>query len=452
VSLAVRPRVWPVGAGPVKVLVIDIERPPLEVSALHPDGGRYAAAWLLLRRDGRPINLLKVPFAGELDALSHEQLAAHIESASADAPTGVRSAPPQGPPRQPMISVVVPSRLERRETLSRCIESLEALDYPSYELLLVDNRVRDANGSLAWLERFPSVRVVRERRPGVSAARNRGLDAAAGEIVAYIDDDVSVDPGWLGAIAARFAARPEEACVTGLILPAELETPAELRLERYYDGDGVAPRIFQPVSHRLARHARGRGIMHGAPVGQFDDDDRLLRTFSIYAAGRFGTGANMAFRSAVLRDIGGLDVRLGTGMPATGGDLHVFIRLVWQGHSLGFEPAALVHHNHHRDERTLQKQIEANGVGATALICALIEEDPRHILAMLATLPQAARSPYVQTLGTRFWTRTSPARGTPAGPDTEDQSAMSRLTRAELRGMARGPAAYWRSRRLVRKW
>ena len=49
--------------------------------------------------------------------------------------------------------------------------------------------MRDANGSLAWLERFPSVRVVRERRPGVSAARNRGLDAAAGEIVAYIDDD-----------------------------------------------------------------------------------------------------------------------------------------------------------------------------------------------------------------------------------------------------------------------
>lgn len=451
-SLAARARSWPVGAGPVKVLVIDVERPPLEVSALHPDGGRYAAAWLLLRRDGRPINLLKVPFAGEDHALSHEQLAAHIESASADAPMGARSAAPQSPPRQPMISVVVPSKLKRRETLSRCIESLEGLDYPSYELLLVDNRARDEDGSLEWLERFPSLRVVRERRPGVSAARNRGLDAAAGEIVAYIDDDVTVDPGWLRAIAARFAARPEEACVTGLILPAELETPAELRLERYYDGDGVAPRIFQPVSHRLEQQARGRGIIRRTSVGAFDDEDRLLRTFSIYAAGRFGTGANMAFRSTVLREIGGLDVRLGTGMPATGGDLHVFIRLLWKGHSLGFEPAALVHHTHYRDELSLQKQIEANGVGATALICALIEEDPRHILAMLATLPQAALSPYVKTLGTRFWRVTSPARDTHAGPDAEDQIAMSRLTRTELRGMARGPAAYWRSRRLVSKW
>jgi GT2 family glycosyltransferase len=434
------------------VLVIDVERPPPEVSALHPDGGRYAAAWLLLRRDGQPMNLLKVPFGSDRDALSHEQLAAHIELASADAPTGARSAVSQGPPRQPMISVVVPSKLERRETLSRCIESLEALDYPSYELLLVDNRARDEDGSLAWLERFPSVRVLRERRPGVSVARNRGLEAAAGEIVAYIDDDVSVDPGWLRAIAARFAARPEEACVTGLILPAELETPAELRLERYYDGDGVAPRIFQPVSHRLEHQARGRGIIRRTSVGAFDAEDRLLRTFSIYAAGRFGTGANMAFRTTVLRDIGGLDVRLGTGMPATGGDLHVFIRLLWNGHSLGFEPAALVNHTHFRDELSLQKQIEANGVGSTALICALIEEDPRHILAMLATLPQAARSPYVKTLRTRFLRGTSPAPDTPAGPDAEDQSAMSRLTRTELRGMARGPAAYWRSRRLVRKW
>ena len=160
----------------------------------------------------------------------------------------------------------------------------------------------------------------------------------------------------------------------------------------------------------------------------------------------------MAFRSAVLRDIGGLDVRLGTGMPATGGDLHVFIRLVWKGHSIGFEPAALVHHTHHRDELSLRKQIEANGVGSTALTCALIEEDPRHILAMLATLPQAARSPYVKTLRTRFRGGTSSARDTPYGPDAEDQSAMSRLTRTELRGMARGPAAYWRSRRLVSKW
>ncbi len=449
------PHSWPVGAGPIKVLVIDVERPPLEVSALHPAGGRYVAVWLLVRRDGRPISLLKVPFASDRDALSHQQLAAHIEVASADAPTGARSAASQGPPRQPMISVVVPSKLQRRESLCRCIESLEALDYPSYELLLIDNRVRDEDDSPAWLARFPSVRVLREGRRGVSAARNRGLDAAAGEIVAYTDDDVTVDPGWLRAIAARFAARPEEACVTGLVFPAELETPAQVRLEHYYDG-GFAPAIFQPVSHRLEQQPHGRGINRSALVGEFDDEDRLLRTFSIYAAGTLGAGANMAFRSAVLRDMGGFDVRLGAGTPSrAGGDLNMFIQLAWKGHSLGFEPAALVHHAHLRDELSLERQIEANATGATALMCALIEQDRRHILAMLATLPRAARSfglPYVQKLRTRSWRGTSSGRDTRAGPAAEDQSAMSRLARIELRGMARGPAAYWRSRRPMWEW
>ena len=441
------------GAAPIKVLVVDVERPPVEISALRPDGGRYVAAWLLVRRDGRPIKLLTVPFANERDALTGEQIAAYIELASADAPTGARGAASQGPPRQPMISVVIPSKLERRESLCRCIESLEALDYPSYELLLIDNRVRDEDGSPPWLARFPSLRVLREPRPGLSAARNRGLDAAAGEIVAYTDDDVTVDAGWLSAIAARFAARPEEACVTGLILPAELETPTQVRVERYHDG-GFAPRIFQAVSHRP--QARGRGIIRRASVGEFDDEDRLLRTFSIYAAGTFGSGGNMAFRSAVLRDIGGFDVRLGAGTPSrAASDLYIFIQLAWKGHSLGFEPAALVHHTHFRDELSLERQVDAWAVGFTALMCALIEQDPRHIPAMLATLPRAVRSfgwPYVQKLRPLSWRGTSTAGDTQAGPDAEDQSAMSRLARIELRGMARGPAAYWRSRRLVRQW
>ena len=92
--------------------------------------------------------------------------------------------------------------------------------------------------------------VVTEPVRGPSAARNRGMRAAKGEIIAFTDDDVVVDPNWLTAIVARMLAHPDEAAVTGLSIPTELETPAQVALENYYGGFG--PRLFEPVSNRLA--------------------------------------------------------------------------------------------------------------------------------------------------------------------------------------------------------
>jgi hypothetical protein len=375
------------------------------------------------------------------------------------------------------ISVIVPSTLARREGVCRCLESLQALAYPNVELLLVDNRTEGEDRRPEWLDRFAGVRVLHERRPGISAARNRGLREAGGELVAFTDDDVTVDPGWLTALAARFAAHPEEVCVTGLVIPAELETPAQLMLERYYGGGGYGPTIFKPVSHRLlcARSPGARGQL--GMVGEFDDEDRLLRDFSIYAAGTFGAGANMAFRTDRLRAVGGFDESLGAGMPSCGGeDLGMFVQLAWRGHSVGFEPAALVHHTHRREDRALRKHIESYGVGFSALMLALVDYDRRHLEAMLAILPRGARS-LISTYARKLSGRAAPAgdasgaqaaHGAGGGdvhgagahdrastnggtPNREHRRTMSRLARLELRGMARGPAAYRSSRRLVRE-
>ena len=94
--------------------------------------------------------------------------------------------------------------------------------------------------------------------------RNCGLNAASGAIVAFTDDDVIVDPGWLTAFARRFSAHPEEVGVGGLILPKELETQAQITLEEYYGSMG--PRILQPVSHRL-EHAAGPATVIGTSHG-----------------------------------------------------------------------------------------------------------------------------------------------------------------------------------------
>ncbi len=429
-----RPGANATGPGPIKVLVIDVEHLPNEISAAHPDGGRYEGLWALVRREGRPRKLLKLPFSN--DVLTEEELAPHITEIVA---AGQEATAPL-PDQWPLISVIIPTTLKRSESILRCLESIEDSDYPRYEVLLVDNRPREDGGLLDWIKRYPMVRILTERRPGISAARNRGLTEARGEIAAFTDDDVMVDAGWLRAIATRLATHPDEVCVTGLVLPRELETPAQIRLEQYYGGLG--PRIYQPVSHRLAPASRVRRILGPALVTERDDQGRLLRTFSLYAAGALGTGGNMAFRTTPLRKAGGFDTNLGTGTPARGGEeLALFAQLAWRGHALGFEPAALVHHAHYRDDESLRRQLEGSGVGFAAMVLALAADEPRHLSGIVATLPRAVRS-----LGLAYWRklRTAP------GLEADGASSVSSLARVELRGLVRGPLAYWHSRRLAK--
>ena len=403
---------------PIKLAAIDVESCPEAIGG----GPGYGALWALVREGGRPRGMIQVPFDDE--CVTREQLTAAIATLPAAAS---RPAPQRAQERTlPSISVVIPSLLERAEGVRACLESLTDLDYPAYEVIVVDNRPAGA----APVE-LAGVRVVREPRPGISAARNRGLAEATGEIVAFTDDDVEVDPGWLLAIGHRLTEHPEEAGVAGLALPRELETSAQVAVEEYYGGFG--PRLYEPVSHRM-QAPRDCSPLRPATVDAIGDDGRVRGSFSLYAAGSFGTGANMAFRARMLRELGGFDLALGAGTEARGGeDLVMFARLAWRGYGVGFEPAALVHHTHRRDAGSLERQIEGYGVGYGALLTALVLEDPRHLGRMLATARRAVR---VMTAGYRD---KLDARSQP-NPRTRE------LARMELRGMAAGPLVYLRSR------
>ena len=125
---------------------------------------------------------------------------------------------------------------------------------------------------------------MREDHPGLSWARNCGIMAARGEILAFTDDDVVVDAYWLTSLVRGFEVAEKVACVTGLILPLELETPAQFLFEAYGGFTrGFIRRIFDLKEHRpqLPLHP--------------------------YIAGRFGTGASMAFTAAFLDSEGGFD-------------------------------------------------------------------------------------------------------------------------------------------------
>src|SRR5574341_2112739 len=117
----------------------------------------------------------------------------------------------------PPISIVVCSR-DRAEWLQRCLASLTKLEYERFEVVVVDNASRD--DATARVVAATPFRYVREERPGLDWARNRGARETRHDIIAYLDDDARADPGWLRSLAAAFAD-PNVSAVTGLVRPAE---------------------------------------------------------------------------------------------------------------------------------------------------------------------------------------------------------------------------------------
>ncbi len=192
----------------------------------------YQGVWVLAVRGDVPLGLVDVPVSGpvlrgsDLAALLRGELSDRLHSAltaGSTLPAPSRAWPSSSRP----IS-------DGRNNCRACVASLTELDYPDFEIVVVDNRRQPAGPSelLEAMADMPRVRIVEERRPGISAARNKGVDVTTAEVVAFTDDDVRVHPRWLLALGRRFASEPELDAVTGLVLPEELETQAQLLFEQ----------------------------------------------------------------------------------------------------------------------------------------------------------------------------------------------------------------------------
>jgi glycosyltransferase involved in cell wall biosynthesis len=232
----------------------------------------------------------------------------------------------------PPISVVICTR-DRAQLLARCLRSLQRLDYPRFEVVVVDNgskdpevrRVIDASG----------FRYAVEPRPGLDWARNRGVAESRHGIISYIDDDALAAPGWLRGVARGFRD-PDAMMVTGLIMPAELETEAQ-RLFEWYGGmsKGLGRRKF--------------------PGAEMSDAAKL-------AAHQYGVGANLSFRRETFERVGLFDTALDVGTPSFGaGDVDMIHRVLAAGMTIVYEPSAMMRHRHRRDVPGLRRQIYSNG-------------------------------------------------------------------------------------------
>jgi GT2 family glycosyltransferase len=421
---------------PIRVLELELSEPiPDLVPGLSPEGAPYRQALALVRVHREPLGLL--PLGLPDGVLTAEELAdvvwdrfrrqiarhltAHGEPPARHLP--VAGPPPgQAPPCAwetavptddlPFVSAVV-TTCDRPFQLRRTLDSLLAQSYPAFELIVVDNRPGSVTTRQTIGERYgddPRVRYVQEPRAGLSAARNAGLASVRGEIVAFTDDDVTVDRYWLSSLAHAFLRDEAVACVTGLILPLELDTPAQLWFEQFGGfGKGFQRRSFDLGPHR--------------------PPDALFP----YAAGRFGSGASSAFRAAVLRALGGFAVELGAGTPACGGeDLDAYLSVLQAGHRLVYEPRAILWHPHRLDLPGLSRQIHRYGVGLSAALTKRFlasQEERRQILRRLPT-------------GLAYVVHPGSAKNTGKGP-----GYPARLTLLEVAGMLRGPIAYGLARR-----
>ncbi|CAN5682476.1 hypothetical protein BH23GEM3_BH23GEM3_08160 [soil metagenome] len=296
----------------------------------------YGWMLVLVREARRPLGVIDVPLADRTAPITAAELREAIDVQLGISPdeqdVWTAEPPPPACDAGPPISVVVGTR-DRPESLRRCLAALRRIEYDDYEVIVVDNASRSQATRKVVAD--TSFRYVREEREGLSWARNRGVSEARYGIVAFTDDDVEVDPGWLRGVADALSDPTVEAA-TGLVLAAELETYAQ-QLYEHYGGmsKGVAPREF-------------------VRDGMSPRD--LLAMYEV------GVGANMAFRRRVFNRIGGFDTALGPGTPSGGADdLDIFHRVLTAGMKLRYEPTALVWHHHRGDMRALRRQIHDNG-------------------------------------------------------------------------------------------
>jgi GT2 family glycosyltransferase len=331
------------GALPLGVKTYLPEQLPLSRSELAALTADFASAQLAARSprfagparatyDGRPLLLVPVDTLQDCGDL--------LKQLDEFAGTSPVSAKP--------LSVIICTR-DRPEALARCLAALMTQTSPAGQIVVVDNsRHRSAEAATA---QFSGVDYVHEPRSGLSVARNTGVLASKGALIAFTDDDVEPGPSWTAEIVRAFSSAAVDA-VTGLVLPARLDTPAQCYFQFKMGGFGseCVPLIFDRC---------------------FLDETKAMGA----QVWRIGAGANMAFRRSVFERVGLFDERLGAGASGCSEDSELWYRLIAAGGACLFEPRAVVEHHHREQWPELRRQVRAYMKGH---VSALFVQAARH--------------------------------------------------------------------------
>jgi len=224
-------------------------------------------------------------------------------------------------PETPFVSVIVCS-YNGAKTLRACLESLGKLDYPNYEIILVDDGSKDDTAKIA--EEFPQVRYIHQTNHGLSHARNTGARAAKGEVLAYTDSDCMADTDWLYYLVGAL-------------------------LSESFAGVG-GPNVTPPAQNWI------QACVAAAPGGP----SHVLLTDTV---AEHIPGCNMAFYRWAFESVGGFDVEY----RKAGDDVDFCWRLQQSGCVIGFSPTALVWHYRRFTLRAFMNQQKGYGEAESLL-------------------------------------------------------------------------------------
>ena len=266
-------------------------------------GGQDVPDWAfgIVTRDRRPkksFYALREKFGQDSSTLPHRALA-----------------------KSPFVSVIVCSYNGGR-TLARCLESLGKLNYPNYEVILIDDGSTDNTAEIA--AQFPNVRYIHQTNHGLSHARNTGARAAKGDVFAYTDSDCMADPDWLYYLI-------------GTLTSGE------------YGGVG-GPNVSPPARNSI------QAVVAAAPGGP----SHVLLTDTV---AEHIPGCNMAFYRWAFENIGGFDPEY----LKAGDDVDFCWRLQQAGFVIAFSPTAIVWHHRRFTLREFLKQQEGYGEAESLL-------------------------------------------------------------------------------------
>jgi GT2 family glycosyltransferase len=325
-----------IGTSPLAVLDLDLANLPdsLELSR------SYKGALVLLRLRGRPCGQALLDLRGLKPGNLRHRLMEAADSAFWK--TWLKeeldvAAPPLRASQPPRSTVVICTR-DRPDDLKRCLAALLAMPDDGQEFLVVDN-APSSDLTRTLVESLSRVRYIREERAGLDNARNRGLREATHDIVAFTDDDAMADPLWLRMLIRNFSD-PLVLASTGLTMPSELETDAQILFQRM----GGFVRGFKRVTHDAANL------------------DPLM-------AWHAGAGVSMALRKSVSELVGCFDEALDAGTATmAGGDSDLFRRILAAGYRIVYDPEAVNWHRHRRTMTELEKQVYGYEAAAFAIL------------------------------------------------------------------------------------
>ena len=345
--------------------VIDIE-----LGEEHESGGidvdGYENVWCLSRRNGVPDRITFWDVADEL----HIASGAIADLLRADEKVDWPLNEDEPPDSNDVGLTVAICTHERPEDLRRVLRSLVLQSDPRFTTIVIDNAPKStATARVVAESSLPNCDYLIEPEKGLSRARNTALAHIQSPYVAWIDDDEMADADWIRRIKQGFAHEGKPAAVCGVMLPAELESEAQVRFEQY------------------GGFNKGRGL-----------DPELLTLDSpsvvspLYPLPAVGSGGNMSFKMDALLAVGGFDRNLGAGTKTHGGEeTRVFCSLLQTGESILHWPKAITWHFHRRTMDELHRQFYGYSAGLSAFYASMIRTQPRTAWELVRLAPHGLR-------------------------------------------------------------